>query len=227
MTVSGELVEFDQEAVNSAVELESAALLDDLLGGFLGIDLQGEPVLDQSTGGHVLTHLAREADRMADELLVSVGRPIPPIDADRRWDVEQGGLRPGAVLIEDFVESSCRLKDAIDGVRDWSTLDQAFSDIPGRRLVQLIVHHADLHRSWESVPEQQARAALSQLPKVLPCELSDVRLVARSHQQPRVVQLNLGQTVIEGDPRLLLAWASGRDERVDASLPAITRRVWF
>ena len=227
MTLSGELPIVNHETIIASVDRETAALLSSLLGGFLEIDLQGQPVLDEFTGGHVLTYLAREADRMADELLAATGRPVPPLDADRRWDVEQGGLRPGAVLIEDFVEASSRLTDAMEGVHDWSTLNATVSEIPGGRLVQLLVHHADLNRPWDSVPEQDARMALSQLPTIMPTELGDIRLVARSGQAPIVIHPNLVQTVIEGDPRALLSWASGRGDSTDANLPPISRRVWF
>ena len=227
MTTSDDLVIFDQQTIIGTVERETAALVDDLLGGFLDIDLQGQPVLEQFTGGHILTHLSREADRMADELRASTGRVLPPIDTDRRWEVEQGGLRPGAVLIDDLVEASSRLRSAMQEVDDWSTLSDASNHIPAHRLVQLVVHHADLQRPWGSVPEQNAKVALSQLPSIMPTELSNVRLVAQSNQSP-TVHSSLGQTVIQGDPRTLLAWASGRsDAHTDTDLPTISRRVWF
>lgn len=227
MTFSDGSAIVDHETIISTIDAETTALLDSLLGGFLGIDLQAEPVLDLFTGGHVLTHLAREADRMADELLAATERPIRPFDAERRWGVEYGGLRPGAVLIEDLGEASGRLEDALEGVDDWSTLDDACREIPARRLVQLLVHQADLHRPWDSVPEQHARVALARLPIVIP-ELSDIRLVARSHQTPTIAQPSDGQTVVEGDPRALLAWATGRgDETIAANLPSLSRRIWY
>lgn len=227
MTTAGEVIVFDQQTIINTVDLETSALLNDLLGEFLEIDLQGQPVLDDLTGGHILTHLSREADRMADELLATTGRVLPPVDTARRWEVDQGGLRPGAVLIEDFVEASNRLEDALGGVHDWSTLSTGSSEIPGRRLVQLLVHHADLLRPWEAVPEKNATVALSQLPSIMPTEFGDVRFVARTGQKPSAQSI-LGQMVIEGDPRALLAWASGRGAAlVDANLPPINRRVWF
>ncbi|WP_372983743.1 maleylpyruvate isomerase N-terminal domain-containing protein [Microbacterium sp.] len=220
----------DHDEVLRSLERETAVLLDRVLGEFLDLDLDREPVLEDFTAGQVLTYLSREADRMADELLIATGRPLPRYDADRRWDLDRGGLRPGAVLIEDFVESSERLSDAIASVGDWSTLDNSVYSIPGRRLVQLIVHHADLSRPWNELPEQDASIAVALLPSVIPEELGGVSLVARAEHPSMLSQTSDGLTVVEGDPRRILAWVSGRrfaGDPVDASLPDLGTRIWF
>ncbi len=164
---------------------------------------------------------------MADQFLAATGRPVPSGDPDRRWAVDRGGLRPGAVLIDDFIESSERLADAMEGVDDWSSLDRTTCDVPGRRLVQLLVHHADLTRGWDHVSEEVASIAVSLLPTVMPDELSGIRLVARPGRRTVVVESSVGQTVVEGDPRSLLAWASGRAETVEPGTPQLSRRVGF
>ncbi|GAA1846141.1 maleylpyruvate isomerase family mycothiol-dependent enzyme [Agromyces salentinus] len=227
MTPVLDRVPIDQPAIIEAVDRETAALLRRLLGGFLELDLQGEPLFDEVTGGHVLTHLSREADRMADELLAATGRPLPEYDADRRWDVERGGLRPGAVLIDDFIESSERLAAGMHGVQGWSSLDQTLRVLPTRRLVQLLIHHADLERPWEDVADTDAAIAVSFLPILMPTELSDIRLVARTGQDVVVAERNDDRTVIVGKPRDLLGWACGRTHIMDETLPRLTFRTWF
>ena len=220
----------DQAAILRSLDRETSALLDRVLGEFLEIDLQGQSVIDGFTGGHVLTHLSREGDRMADELLEATGRAVPAFDAERRWDVEQGGLRPGAVLIEDFEESSERLRDAISGVDDWSSQDPAIRILPAQRLLQLVIHHADLTRPWNSVPEEDAAIALSQLPALMPEDLAGIRLVARPGLPLVSSTTDDGVAVVEGDPRSLLAWVSGRGDVADTTEPAIPagrRRTWF
>ena len=220
----------DHDEVLRSLERETAVLLSRVLGEFLDLDLDREPVLEDFTGGQVLTHLSREADRMADAVLIATGHPLPPYDAERRWDLERGGLRPAAVLIEDFVESSERLREAIASVGDWSTVDAAVRAIPSRRLVQLIVHQADLLRPWDEVPAADAAIAVALLPSILPEELAGISFTSVSGQPPALSQTTDGTRAVEGDPRMLLAWVSGRrvvDDPSDTSLPDLGKRIWF
>lgn len=200
----------DEDLIVASIGAETASLIALVGGDFLEIDLQGQPVVDGLTGGHVLTHLSREADRMADELLAATGRAHPPFDAERRWDVEYGGLRPGAVLLDDLIESSERLTEALDGIDDWTILEPSIRAIPARRLVQLIIHQADLGRPWKAVPDADADLAVAQLPGLMSAELADIELVALPGRGLVATPTDDGHTVIEGDPRALLAWASGR-----------------
>lgn len=230
MSRGSELAVTDHTMIIGSIERETAALLSHVLSEFLEIDLQGEPLLAGLTGGHILTHLSRESDRMADQLLAATGQVVPTPDPDRQWPVEQGGLRPGAVLIEDFVESSDRLRAALVSVTDWSQLDAAARAVPGQRLVQLVMHHADLKRPWSSVPEDDAVVAVAQLSQVLAAELAGIRLTAVPAAPSLQVATVDGETLIEGDPRDLLAWASGRPASTDtttAGLPDVGGRVWF
>ncbi|MEJ7635515.1 maleylpyruvate isomerase N-terminal domain-containing protein [Aeromicrobium sp.] len=227
----GPTLAVEQELVIRSIDRETQALLASVLGGFLEIDLQFAPVLDGFTGGHVITHLSREADRMADALLEATGLPVPPLDGERQWEVDPGGLRPAAVLIEDFVESSSRLKAAMAGVHDWSSLAHGVREVPARRLIQLVVHHADLQRSWESVSHEEAAVAVSRLSSVFAAEMSDLLFVVRPDQPLISSAREDGRTVLTGDARALLAWASGRLAQISsgsaADLPPRDRRVWF
>lgn len=215
----------ETETVIAAVAEETAALLDGLLSGFLELDLQGQVILDGLTGGHILTHLAREADRMADGLLVATGHPVPPVDLDRQWDVRYGADRPGAVLLDDVIASSERLTQAIGAVADWLSVSESARVLPGQRLVQLIVHQADLGRAWADVPEEVAAVAVGLLPSLLSEDLAGVTVISRPHGEV-VARDDAGVTVIEGDPRELLAWASGRAAS-GRNLPLLPRRTWF
>lgn len=159
-----DMIVVETDRVLRAIERETDALLEHLLQVFLEIDFQEHSALNGLTGGHVVTYLAREADRMADELLAASGRPVPPPEPGRQWDVETGSLRPGAVLIDDLHVSADRLRAALAAVEDWSTLDEPGRAIPGRRLLQLVVHHADLGRPWGEVPEEDAELAAALFP---------------------------------------------------------------
>lgn len=219
-----------EDSCARAVERQTQALLSSVLDDFLVIDLQFQPVLDGFTGGNVLTYLSREADRLAGVLLEATGRPAPPFEARQQWDVDAGGLRPAAVLIEDVVESAARLQDATAGVGDWTALDDDVREVPARRLVQLVVHSADLDRSWASLTHEDAAVAVAQLPAVLAGDLGGTRLVVRPDQPLASTTSIDGEAVLTGDARALLAWASGRLHGVDTAaveLPAPARRTWF
>ncbi|WP_419818068.1 maleylpyruvate isomerase family mycothiol-dependent enzyme [Glaciibacter flavus] len=216
--------------VLEALERETTSLLDAVLDEFLEIDLQGQPVIADFTGGHVLTHLAREADLMADDLLAATGREVPPPDADRQWSVDYGADRPGAVLIDDVTRSSERLRDALQGVDDWSSLSTPARDIPARRLTQLLVHRADLGRSWEAVREGDAALVVSWLPVLLPAELAGIRLVTEADEPLVSERTDESSTVVRGDSRSLLAWVSGRRSgavETGSGPPGITQHIWF
>ena len=216
--------------VLQALDRETTSLLDAVLDEFLEIDLQGQLLIADFTGGHVLTHLAREADRMADDLLAATGREVPPPDADRQWSVDYGADRPGAVLIDDVTRSSERLRDALQGVDDWSSLSAPVRDIPARRLTQLLVHRADLGRSWEAVREGDAALVVSALPTLMPAELAGIRLVAQADEPLVLERTDESSTVVRGDSRSLLAWVSGRRSgavETGSGPPGITQHIWF
>lgn len=219
-----------QDALLTVLDRQTTELLDYALAELWAADFNAESRLDGWTAGYVATYIAREADRMADHLLVSTARAVPPYDADRRWDLERGGLRPGAVLIDDLHESAARLQAAIGGVSDWSALDPRARDMPARRLLQVLVHGADLGRQWDAVSVDDAEVAVGVLPDILKAELDGVRLLSGGGNAPLTASWQTdGSVIIEGSPRALLAWTTGRsgDRTRDESLPEIPPRTWL
>jgi len=219
----------DRALVLAALRRETDVLVDRALTVFLDIDFLDHDVLGgRLSGGHVVTYLARQADAMADELLAATGRPVPPIDRDRRWEIDEGGnLRPGAVLIDDLQVSAERLESALAGVDDWSTLDEGPREIPARRLLQVVVHHADLGRPWAAIPAEDAAIAAALLPEVLAAELAGFVLEPSGEETEPVVRSgDGGPTVIQASPRALLAWATGRGEAGLSASP-LAERIWI
>lgn len=195
-----------------ALRRQSAALVSHSLQIFLDYDFNQYDILNgRLTGGHVMTHLAREADRMADALLGATGQPIPAPDRGRRWEMSDGGnLRPGAVLVDDTLESSDRLQAAMTSIPDWSVLDDDARAIPAHRLVQVIVHLVDLGRPWEELSDGDAAAAVIVLADVLVDELSDYRLAVTDTTRNLRWEKGDGVIDVSGPPWALLAWATGR-----------------
>ena len=200
-----------QEAVISALDRQTRAMLERSLDALWSADFNAESQLTGWSAGYVATYLARQADEMTDRLLVATGRPVPEFDADRRWDLEPGSLRPGAVLIDDLHESADRLESALAGIEDWTPLDDQTQAIPGRRLLQVLVHGADLGRDWATVPTDDAELALAVLARLRADELTGIRLMpVHDVEHLEVSEADDGNTVAQGPPGALLAWATGR-----------------
>lgn len=130
-----------------------------LLAGFDGLseDAAAAPSLCPGwTVGHVLTHIARNADglrRGAEG--ARRGEAVPMYDSAeaRDQDIEAGAGRPVTELVADVISSAAALSDAWSAMRpaDWDRemLHHRFgtlplSDTPMMRLREVEIHHVDL-----------------------------------------------------------------------------------
>ncbi|NBM20551.1 maleylpyruvate isomerase family mycothiol-dependent enzyme [Streptomyces sp. GC420] len=111
------------------------------------------------TRGHVLAHIARNADALVN---VFAGRPMYPTAESRDADIERDASRPLAEQLEDVRESAERFQRAAAGIDDWSRtvelrngVTDAAARIPFRRLVEVELHHVDLGIGYtlEDLPE--------------------------------------------------------------------------
>jgi maleylpyruvate isomerase len=116
--------------------------------------------------GHVLTHLARNADshvrRTAAACRGEVVDQYPGGREGRDRDIESGAGRPASQLVADVVLSAERLRSAWSDVPDtaWSAVtrdvsgrERPLQELPARRWQELEVHLVDLnigisHRDW-------------------------------------------------------------------------------
>ena len=149
------------------------------------------------TVGHVLTHLARNADSHV-RLLEAAARgavadQYPGGDARRDADIEAGAGRPAAELVADVTEARARLERTWDAtpVEVWRTGEGrvssgvwALAELPFRRWREVEIHHVDLDLGYS------------------PADWPDA-----------YVEAELARTVTGlggGDRRRLLAWLVGR-----------------
>ncbi len=187
-------------------------------------DEAGRPsLLPDWTVGHVLTHVARNADshvRMLDAARRGeVTDQYPGGFEQRAADIEAGATRAAAELVEDVRASAFRLRDA------WFAMDEMawqgtgrvvegdwpVADLPFRRWREVEVHHADLGlgfswRGWSKLYVQR------ELTRVL------------AHLPERIVDepVSVDSTGIDDDRRNL-AWLLGRADP-PAGSPAL--RPW-
>ncbi|CAM5564158.1 Maleylpyruvate isomerase family mycothiol-dependent enzyme OS=Streptomyces alboniger OX=132473 GN=CP975_08325 PE=4 SV=1 [Streptomyces alboniger] len=120
----------------------------------LNSDSTAEPSrLPGWTRGHVLAHLARNADALANVL---AGRPMYESARQRDDDIERDAPRPLAEQLDDVRESMARFEARAALPADWSrtvTLRNGVTDsasrVPFRRWVEVELHHVDLGIGYE------------------------------------------------------------------------------
>ncbi|CAN5766471.1 maleylpyruvate isomerase family mycothiol-dependent enzyme [soil metagenome] len=125
----------------------------------MGDGPEGDPARPSAlpgwTRGHVLTHMARNADGIAHVLREAeqgeTAAQYPGGMAQRNGDIERGRTRPWAEQVADLRTSSATLASVLAAQTRWDVVgiagngDQVPADaFPRRRLVEVLVHHVDL-----------------------------------------------------------------------------------
>lgn len=214
-----------------------------LLDALVGVDdawCRAPSRLPGWSRGHLLTHLARNADGLRGMLAgAAEGREVTmygPGDA-RETDIEAGADRSATELVDDVRQSASALFATCLGVPDavWKATPQwrnrrrqPLSDVPGARVVEVELHRVDLGAGYSSAdwPAPHASllldAALTRLsgapdpPAVR--VLVDGEDAARGSDSPDAVE-------VSGAADDLAVWLTGRDAgdhlRCDVPLPAL------
>lgn len=171
------------------------------------------------TLGHVLAHIARNADALVNVL---EGRPMYVSAAAREADIERDAPRPLGVQLADVRESAARFQEAGAVPADWSRtveLRNGVTDraerLPFRRWVEVELHHVDLGIGYE----------LEDLPAdFTEREIRFLRARFNGHQDVPTTRLTAtdGRTwttgggapgapvAVEGPAAELLGWLAGR-----------------
>jgi maleylpyruvate isomerase len=179
--------------------------------------------------GHVLSHLARNADALGRVCTVALtGAPgtMYASQEARDAEIEAGARRPAAAQSADIIESAERLEALLGALRP-EHADVEVERVPGgptitvgavpfMRLRELVFHHVDLDACFRF-----DRVA----PEVLDLLLADS--VERLRRQPDAPSVRLttpaggswvvgdGRTLVTGSPAGLLLWvARGRTDDV-------------
>ncbi|WP_447036714.1 maleylpyruvate isomerase family mycothiol-dependent enzyme [Streptomyces sp. DSM 118878] len=105
------------------------------------------------TRGHVLAHLARNADALVNVL---AGRPMYESAQQRDTDIERDAPRPLSEQLDDVRESMARFEAQAGLPADWSrtiTMRNGVTDsasrVPFRRWGEVELHHVDLGIGYE------------------------------------------------------------------------------
>jgi maleylpyruvate isomerase len=170
------------------------------------------------TRGHVLAHLARNADALVNVL---AGRPMYVSAEARDADIERGAPRPLDAQLADVRDSAHRFQEASAALTDWSRVVElrggvtdSVSRLPFRRWVEVELHHVDLGIGYEleDLPaEFTAReteflaARFAGHPDVPPTRLTDGTRAWRTGGEA-----DRPEVTVTGPAADLLGWLAGR-----------------
>lgn len=172
--------------------------LDEALGGLDDATARRASLMPDWSVGHVLTHLARNADSVVWRLEGAAAGELrdqyPGGLEQRRSDIAAGAGRPAAELVADVAQSSAAVARTMAGLPDaaWDAPSRTSRGVvePSRDAVfsrwrEVVVHHGDLGLGPVALPPELVAAWL---PRELP------RLAERT------------------DAAALLAWVIGRGD---------------
>jgi maleylpyruvate isomerase len=182
------------------------------------------------TRGHILTHLARNADGLTNLLTwarTGVETPMYASSDQRRVDIEAGAGRGIGALRQDVERTSARLLDAAAAltpeqwnasVRTHSVPALTASQVPWLRTREVWIHLVDLDIGvgFDAVPEEVTRALLQDVaasmhPRV---DVPVTLVVSGAIEGPVALGHSDGGEPIqvEGATCDLVAWLIGRSE---------------
>jgi maleylpyruvate isomerase len=181
------------------------------------------------TIGHVLTHVARNADAYTNLLTwarTGVETPAYPTPTARAEGIEAGRRRPLAEQIADVRESHERFADAGAAMpaEAWTYFlpptGASAAAVPWARLREVEVHHVDLGAGY--TPEDWSEAfALRLLREIVSGAKADQpALVLRPHgvEHPLTVGAAGHAPTIGGPTRSIAAWLAGRGDGADLTV---------
>ncbi|WP_399883781.1 maleylpyruvate isomerase family mycothiol-dependent enzyme [Streptomyces sp. BBFR51] len=170
--------------------------------------------------GHVLAHLARNADALVNVL---EGRPMYVSGEARDADIERDAPRSLDAQLADVRESAARFQETGAAPADWSrtvelrnAVTDSASRVPFRRWIEVELHHVDLGIGYEleDLPAEFAEretaflaARFSGHPDVPPTRLTDGTRAWRTGREA-----DDPEVTVTGPPADLLGWLAGRRE---------------
>jgi maleylpyruvate isomerase len=212
MTVDPLVLMTDVEKATEAL-LRTAERLDD--GAIAAPSL-----LPGWTRGHVLTHLARQADAMTNLLTwarTGVETPAYPSAQARTEGIEAGAERPPAEQIADLRATHERMADAAAAMpaEAWVFVipgrNQSTAALPWVRLRELEVHHVDLAVGY--TPTDWSDGFALRLLREIVQDAGDApAMVLRPFgiDHPLTIGRSDDAPVVSGPTRALAAWLAGR-----------------
>lgn len=217
-------------------------------GKLTDADLLEPSPLPRWTRGHVLTHLARNADGLRNLLVwaaTGVETPMYASPEARHADINAGAGRPAAEQLADLVGSAERFGTAATEVPEahWSTIVKLRGGFPipaweifVRRLREVEIHHVDLDVGYTPAhwPAEWVARSLPDIAEGLADREDYPALLLRCEDTDREIPVRPSAaaeaTTVSGPEPALLAWLIGRSagdglgvEPTGTPLPALPK----
>ncbi len=221
-----EAVRFAGEGLAAA--RRAGAALYEAVGDLDDVAMHARTPLTGWTRGHVVSHLARNADGLVNLLhwaRTGIESPMYASRADREADIQEGANRLARVQQEDLKAADERFFMAAEvmGEADWEAgvvnsrgLQIDASLVPWMRLTELLVHHVDLDVGvgFEEVVEQTGQQAGLVVDYVVTTFDDKVDMPA----------VRLAVELPEGSER---TWLLGDGDHSDVRAPAADALAWL
>jgi maleylpyruvate isomerase len=196
-------------------------------GRLADADMRAPSLLPGWTRGHVLTHVARNADggtRLLTWARTGVAsHEYPSMDA-RAAEIEDGAGRPAAVLVADVRDSADRWAEAYAAMPDdaWERVVQWTSGArhpiaraTDARLTEVLTHHVDLDSGFTPA-DWPAAYVTRMLPNIVASYARrDGAPRLRVHATDTGASCGDGDIEVAGPASSLLAWLMGRTDGRD------------
>lgn len=168
--------------------------------------------------GHVLAHIARNADALVNVLQ---GRPMYVSATARDADIERDAPRPLDVQLTDVRESGSRFQEAGAAPADWTRtvelrngVTDAAARVPFRRWVEVELHHVDLGIGYEleDLPAEFVEREIDFLADRFTghADVPPIRLTDGTHAWSTGREADAAEVTVRGAAPDLLGWLAGR-----------------
>jgi maleylpyruvate isomerase len=225
---------YDLEAAQAGIP-HGQRRLERTLSTLTEAEARTDSVLPKWSRGHVLTHIARNADAMV-RLLTGALHEIPAEQypggaAGRAADIEAGSGRPAAVLVADVMSTNVAVEAALEKMTEeaWTrTVRWANGhEFPASRCAwsrwrEVEIHHVDLGLERYTIADWPAEFVQAHLPHEI--AKLDRRLGASAAVEIGGVRYGSGRNsvTLEGPDHAVLAWLIGRSSLAAPHLTSST-----
>ncbi len=192
------------------------------------------------TRGHVLTHVARNADalvNLATWARTGTETPMYVSREQRDADIEAGAGRSAHELVDDVARSADRLLAALTDLSDdqwrttlrwgWRDREASAARLPALRRVEVEIHHVDLDLDYTlaHLPEDLVEELLADCVAEFSARDDIEGFVLTANDDEGRWTVGDGGPEITGTPPSLLGWLLGRTDGIglhsDKPLPAL------
>ena len=206
---------------------ESTSHLERSLVSVTDEQARGDSLLPGWTRGHVLTHLARNADALVNLTVwvrTGIETPMYPSREVRAATIEAQSGRSAAELVADVHDASKRFMAALEGLspddwaRSWGKADdrQPATEIARMRRTEVEVHHVDLDLDYTMAhwPEDFVEQLLTETVDQFTKRGGQPGLVLVGNDNEGSWTIGDGGQLVTGPPPALLGWLIGRTEGI-------------